>query len=92
MKAMDVGTGVSFPTRAQTLTLVAGLALACLWSVVLARDADFELFALASLLAGPFVTALELEHEMSARWREYVARTEQGWGRMLDAIEATHAG
>ena len=84
MKAMDVGTGVSFPTRAQTSTLVAGLALACLWSVVLARDADFETFAFASLLAGPFVTALALVFGcglliLAPRWESPRARIAGTW-------------
>jgi uncharacterized protein YndB with AHSA1/START domain len=26
-------------------------------------------------------------HEMDAQWLDYIARTEAGWGRMLDAIE-----
>ena len=34
---------------------------------------------------GCFVT---LVHEMDKAWAEYVPRTEQGWGRMLRAIES----
>lgn len=29
-----------------------------------------------------------LVHDMDAAWVEYVSRTEQGWGRMLKAIDA----
>ena len=34
--------------------------------------------------AGCVVT---LVHEMDAAWADYIARTEQGWGRMMKAID-----
>ncbi|MGD9722231.1 MAG: SRPBCC family protein [Pirellulales bacterium] len=36
--------------------------------------------------AGQGCTAT-IVHEMDARWADYVARTQQGWGRMLAAID-----
>lgn len=52
----------------------------------------------ASEEANPSVVTINIEpdgtgcvatlvHEMDAAWREYVSRTEQGWGRMLKAID-----
>jgi len=72
------------------VTLDRPRALAFTW-IVDAADEDEPSVVTISFARDGGGCRVELVHDLPAKWAEYVGRTEEGWSRMLTAIDALPA-
>src|SRR5262247_4944866 len=57
------------------------------WGI--AGESDDESLVIIEIVPRETGSELSLTHEMDAKWADYASRTEAGWSKMLDMLEAT---
>lgn len=81
----DVRDGVETPHWGTYLELDRPRTIAFTWITDASQESDPSTVTLTLTPDGDGCTAT-LVHELDAAWTAYVARTEQGWSRMMEAV------